>query len=53
MLILYSGGGAQDFELLGPTLDNTVQQKLFNAAYQMLKSRGEDEIGKPSYGTQF
>jgi hypothetical protein len=43
MLVLYSSGGAQDFELLGPTLDEATQQKLIEAAYRMLKTRGEEE----------
>src|SRR5215475_12360297 len=43
MLVLYNGGGAGDFELLGPTLDEATQRKLLGAAYRILKSRGEEE----------
>jgi hypothetical protein len=41
MLVLYSSGGARDFELLGSALDETAQSKLINAAYRLLTARGE------------
>jgi hypothetical protein len=43
MLVLYSGGGARDFDLLGPAVDDATQRKLLGAAYRMLKARGEEE----------